>query len=286
LKILFQQNTSAEILKTSAINQTIFLEDVIIGIFFAAFICFISYKAKFLTLSGTIATFILAGLIFSLGGIQWSVPILTFFFLSSILSKLRKKKNENVELYFDKSGVRDHMQVIANGGLGGVLVVLNVLYSNEIFYLMYLALLAAVCADTWATEIGTWKKTNTYNILNLQKVEQGVSGGISFRGIVGSLAGSFIIMLSGLIWITVPYVKYLLLIILSGLLGSLVDSILGATIQIQYKCCTCGKVTERKIHCGMETKYYKGLSIINNGIVNLIAGISGILFLIILRRTI
>lgn len=123
--------------------------------FFASIIAFLSVKARFLTVGGAIAAFILAGLIFGLGGIKWSVPILTFFILSSILSKLRKKRNVEVEIFFEKSGVRDHYQVIANGGLGGVLVILYAIYPNELFYLIYLATLSAVCADTWATEIGT-----------------------------------------------------------------------------------------------------------------------------------
>ncbi len=209
--------------------------------FFASIIAFLSVKARFLTVGGAIAAFILAGLIFGLGGIKWSVPILTFFILSSILSKLRKKRNVEVEIFFEKSGVRDHYQVIANGGLGGVLVILYAIYPNELFYLIYLATLSAVCADTWATEIGTWKKTATYNILNLKPIEQGTSGGISIIGSIGATLGSFAIALSGIGWIEIAYIHYVILILLAGLFGSFFDSVLGATIQEQNKCSVCNK---------------------------------------------
>lgn len=261
-----------------------FAQNLAAGIFFAALIAYLSLKAKFLTKGGSAATFILASLIFGLGGIKWSVPILTFFILSSVLSKLRKKRNAEVEAYFEKSGVRDHMQVMANGGLGGILVVLYFIQPNELYYLVYVSVLAAVCADTWATEIGTWKKTATYNILNLKPVEQGISGGVSIIGTTGAVAGSLTIALSGIFWIDFSAAQYLILILAAGLFGSLVDSFLGATIQVQNKCVVCEKVTEKKHHCGEETKHKSGSVWIDNDIVNLLCGISGGVLVIILKE--
>jgi len=259
------------------------MQNFFIGVLIAAVVAVISYRVKFLTLSGSIATFILAGLIFGLGGIKWSVPITTFFVLSSVLSKLRKKKNEEVELYFEKSGVRDYMQVIANGGLGGVLVIVNTIAPDPLYFLIYLSTLSAVCADTWATEIGTMKKTATYNVLNFKPVEQGISGGISLRGTVGALLGSFAIALSGIVWVEQNYFEYIVLILCTGLFGSMFDSILGATIQAQNKCVVCNKVTEKEYHCGSEANYHQGVKWMNNDMVNFFSGVSGAVILIILK---
>ena len=256
-------------------NNAGLLLDFMVGLILAAIVAGISYKVKFLTLNGSVATFLLAGFIFGLGGLKWSVPMLTFFILSSLLSKLRKKNNEEVETYFEKTGVRDYMQVIANGGLGGVLVILNSVNYNELYFLLYLSMLAAVCADTWATEIGTWRKTVTYNILNFQKTTQGVSGGISLPGTAGAFLGSFVISLSGVYWIHFDLVIYFILVLFAGVFGSLFDSFIGATIQAQNKCVVCKKVTERKLHCGEITKHFKGLIWINNDIVNMLAGLAG-----------
>ena len=251
------------------------LQYFIIGAIIAALVAEISYKVKFLTLNGSVATFLLAGFIFGLGGLKWSVPMLTFFILSSLLSKLRKNSNEEVETYFEKTGVRDYMQVIANGGLGGVLVILNSVYYNDLFFLVYLSTLAAVCADTWATEIGTWRKTVTYNILNFQKTTQGISGGISLPGTAGAFLGSFVISLSGVYWIHFDIVLYFILVLFAGVFGSFFDSFLGATIQAQHKCLVCEKITERKQHCGENTKHFKGLIWVNNDLVNMLAGLAG-----------
>lgn len=262
------------------------IQNLLTGMFFAAIIAYSSFKVRFLTGGGAIATFLLAGIIFGLGGIKWSVPILTFFILSSMLSKLRKRKNAEVELFFEKSGVRDHFQVLANGGLGGVLVILNAIYPNELFYLIYLATLSAVCADTWATEIGTWKKTATYNILNLKPIEQGTSGGISIIGSIGAMLGSLAIALSGIGWTEIAYIQYVILILIAGLFGSFFDSVLGATVQEQNRCSVCHKVTEKQIHCGSEADYYKGYTWINNDLVNFFSGIAGALLIVILKSMI
>jgi uncharacterized protein (TIGR00297 family) len=267
-------------------QSSIMLGNFLLGILIAAVVAILSFRVKFLTKSGSIATFILAGFIFGLGGIKWSVPIMTFFILSSILSKLRKKKNEEVEKYFEKSGVRDHLQVIANGGLGGVLVIINTFYPDPLFYLIYISTLSAVCADTWATEIGTWKKAATYNVINWKPVEQGVSGGISLRGTIGAALGSLAIALSGILWINQNIELYILLVICAGLFGSIFDSILGATIQAQNKCVVCNKVTEKNIHCGVESNHYVGYKWINNDVVNFFSGLAGAVIIIILKSLI
>lgn len=245
------------------------------GIFLSAIVATISFRVGFLTSDGSVATFLLAGFIFGLGGWKWSMPILTFFILSSLLSKFRKKRNQKVELYFEKTGTRDWLQVAANGGLGGVIICFAQIYPGDFWYLIYIASLAAVCADTWGTEIGTLWKTKTISVLNFRVVEQGVSGGISLPGTLGVLTGAFIVALSGLHWSTMPAGPYLLLMLFSGVLGSFFDSVLGATLQVQYKCNVCGKQTEREIHCSDRTMQSSGISWINNDVVNLLAGICG-----------
>ncbi|MBN1301686.1 MAG: DUF92 domain-containing protein [Melioribacteraceae bacterium] len=260
-----------------------FIIPVITGFFAAAVIALVSYRVKFLTLNGSIATFLLAGFIFGLGGWKWSIPILSFFILSSILSKIRKQVHAEIEGYFEKSGVRDYLQVFANGGLGGILVVVNFFYPEELFYAMYLASLAAVCADTWATEIGTLKKTSTYNILNFKKVEQGVSGGISVAGTLGAFAGALTIYLSGILWIETHIFENLIFVLLAGVGGSLFDSLLGATIQVQYICASCERLTEKTEHCNVTSRYYRGLTWMNNDTVNLFASFAGIFIIVIIN---
>ena len=64
-----------------------------LGMILGGTIALLSYRAKFLSASGSVTVFLLAIIIFGFGGLLWAVPILTFFFLSSLLSKWKKDQN-------------------------------------------------------------------------------------------------------------------------------------------------------------------------------------------------
>lgn len=235
----------------------------------------ISYKLKFLSISGILAASVLAFLIFGFGLWKWTIPIFTFYFLSSLLSKIREKRNSLPDTFFDKSSQRDYKQVLSNGGFAGLLVIANFFYSSELFYYAYVSSIASVCADTWATEIGTINQTKTFNILNLKEVEQGTSGGVSAIGLIAAVLGALIVALSSGFWIETNSLIIIFLILLAGFTASLIDSILGTTLQVQYVCSNCRKITERRNHCGVSAERTKGINWINNDAVNLITGVSG-----------
>lgn len=243
--------------------------------FLAAAVALVSLRFHFLNPSGAATTFLLAMLIFGIGGWQWTVPILTFFILSSLLSKIGKKKKSAFDLLFEKSDTRDAGQVLANGGVAGILMIGWFLFPSEgIWYPMYLASLAAVTADTWGTEIGVLAHGSPRSILTLKHVETGTSGGVSLAGIFGGACGALVIALSGSFWLGVN-AQQIVFIVISGIAGSLADSFLGATIQAQYRCAVCGKMTEKRQHCGEETSLARGVRWLNNDIVNWVCAIVG-----------
>jgi uncharacterized protein (TIGR00297 family) len=198
-----------------------------------------------------------------------------FFVSSSLLSKIREKKNPLVSNYFEKSGSRDLYQVFANGGLGGILVVINYFFPHLVWYLTYSGIIASSCADTWATEIGTMTKHKTYDILKFRPVEQGSSGGVSIMGFAGSMVGALFISLITVLWIDNNWLDFILLITFAGFAACIFDSILGASFQIQYKCSECKRIVDKKMHCENVTLKQRGIKFINNDFVNLAAGLCG-----------
>ncbi|MBL7074150.1 DUF92 domain-containing protein [candidate division KSB1 bacterium] len=249
-----------------------------LGMIFALVVVIISIRAKFLELGGAAATFLLGWAIFGIGGWSWALPILVFFFLSSIISKLGKNKKKEYEGLFAKSSRRDLGQVLANGGAAGLLMLGWNFFSNDLFYLLYLGTLAAVTADTWGTEVGLWIGGQPRSILSFKQLPKGASGGITLRGTLGAAVGAGLIALTGyglrpdLIGIRIGT-----FIALSGLLASLVDSVLGITIQAQYECPVCQKLTERARHCGDRvTELKSGFPWIDNDMVNWGCALSGI----------
>lgn len=246
---------------------------LLLAIAFGLIVAVVSYSLRFLTASGALATFLLAVVVFGLGGWQWTVPILTFFVCSSLWSKIGRSRKAEFELLFDKSGRRDWGQVLANGGVAGILVILSSLYPLYDLYPLYLGAIAAVTADTWGTEIGLLSKGTTVSVLTFKAVERGTSGGVSESGLLGGAAGAILIALSGYYW----YVddRTAMVIVIAGVFGSLADSILGATLQGQYRCGVCGKATERRVHCAQQTQRERGLDLITNDVVNGLCSIVG-----------
>ncbi|HQI50373.1 MAG TPA: DUF92 domain-containing protein, partial [bacterium] len=125
-----------------------------LGVFMAAVVALLSYRFRFLSTSGATATFLLGTVVFGIGRWPFTVPILTFFILSSLLSKLGGERKKRLSGMIEKGGARDAWQVIANGGLGGLLLVCGYIWPHPVWFLLFAASLAAATADTWGTEIG------------------------------------------------------------------------------------------------------------------------------------
>ena len=252
------------------------------GIGLALLVAVVSVRVKFLTISGSAGTFLLAAVIFGMGGWRWSVPILSFFLLSSLLSKIGKTYKAQFELIFEKSSQRDLSQVLANGGLAGCMMIGDVFFPNGLWYDLYLGAIAAVNADTWATEIGIFSKIPPRSIRNFRTVPHGTSGGITLLGLLSALIGSFLIVLVGSFSAPsgldlVIFGRVFWMIVFGGWIASLIDSLLGATIQAQHRCPVCDKITEKKRHCGGEkTEHVSGLSWLNNDWVNGLCSLSSV----------
>ncbi|HAL57734.1 MAG TPA: DUF92 domain-containing protein [Bacteroidetes bacterium] len=256
------------------------LNHFFLAVFFGAIIAAGSFYARFLTRSGAMATFLLAVIIYGFGSWQFAIPILTFFILSSLLSQKGKQGKVALDQVFEKPGARDGGQVAANGGIAGLLAIVSYAFPVYDFYPLYLGAIAAVTADTWGTEIGVLTRGVTLSVVNFKPVSAGTSGGISERGSLASIAGATTIAASGYYWYT--DLRTALAIVVAGVSGSLLDSILGATLQTQYRCQVCGRATERREHCEQPTRLESGLTWIDNDVVNWACALAGAGFAMLL----
>ena len=268
------------------VNGMVTLEGFLIGGLCALLLALFSIKVKFLNNSGATATFLLGTNIFGVGGLVWTVPLLTFYLLSSILSKLGRKRKAKFDLVFEKGSQRDAGQVYANGGVAWIMMVIFSLTNNPYIFFAYLGTLAAVQADTWATEVGTmWPNAKARLITTFRNVPVGTSGGVSIPGTSASFFGSLLICSSSVLmnvkWINqVGILQSLLVIGIAGLFSSLVDSFFGATFQAQYFDPIRQKVTERTHSMApdgskVKNERIKGYDFVNNDLVNTLCAISG-----------
>jgi uncharacterized protein (TIGR00297 family) len=248
-------------------------ECIIGALALAAAFSALSFRLKLLTHSGAAAAAVLGTVILGLGGWAWILSLLAFFISSSLLSKARKHQSKAPEEA--KGSRRDAVQVLANGGLAGAILLAQRFLQVDL-YPAYLGALAAVNADTWSTEIGMMLGRNPRSIVTSKAVVAGTSGGVTLYGLMGALLGAILIAAVGKL--TAPQgltSSALLLIMAAGFSGSVFDSLLGATLQEKRRCRVCGKTTEILRHCEQSTERIGGIPGLNNDAVNFLCGVLG-----------
>jgi uncharacterized protein (TIGR00297 family) len=257
------------------------LPQLLIGIALGALIAVLAWKAGALSSSGAWAAGLTGGLTFGLGGLPWAALLLTFFISSSVLSRLFSARKAAVNEKFSKGSRRDWGQVFANGGLGTLLAVAFPLALHPTgIWVGFIGAMAAVNADTWATELGILSPGMPRLITNGKPVERGTSGGISWLGTLSALAGALLIgVIAAPFSLTTVGMRVILIASLGGSLGALFDSLLGATVQAIYWCPKCEKETERyPMHtCGEDTVHRRGWRWLNNDLVNFACSLAGAL---------
>lgn len=249
-----------------------------------------AYRRGSLARSGVVGALIVGTAIFGFGGWPWGLVLITFFVTSSRLSHYKESLKARVaEEKFSKGNQRDLGQALANGGAGALLSLAAFVYPGPLALAAFAGAMATVNADTWATELGVLSKRPPRSVLTLRVAEVGTSGAISGAGTLAGFAGALLIGVAlwgfgaidhGLGWNTAPSGGVWLLpaAVIGGVGGSLIDSVLGATVQAIFWCPRCGKETERTLHpCGARTEPLRGLSWLGNDGVNFIASLGGAL---------
>jgi uncharacterized protein (TIGR00297 family) len=260
------------------------------GLLFSSVIGLVAYRRQSLDKSGVLGAIVCGTSIVGMGGWSWGLSLVYFFVSSSLLSSFRaREKTIAASDKFSKGSRRDLSQVVANGGLA-TLFALSYGFSRSPgtrrrAKTAFMGALATATADTWATELGTLSTTAPRLITNGKPVAPGTSGGITPFGIAASSLGAS--SLGFLFWAVKGFRKSLaftpLLALFSGMAGSCFDSALGATLQAMYTCPTCKTETEQHIHlCGTRTEFLRGISWMNNDIVNFMATIIGSVVAIVL----
>ncbi len=260
---------------------------LLLGFLLALIVAFAAYRLHSLSRSGAVGALLEGTVIFGIGGLRWAVLLLAFFLSSSLLTRLFGTRKAILEEKFEKGGQRDIGQVLANGGIATLFAGLGFFFPKDAWpWMGFAASLAAVNADTWATELGVLNPTLPRLITDWKQVEKGSSGAISVYGTLAALAGAFLIaVLGGALGTAGTFWASLEILTVAGLIGALFDSFLGATVQAIYHCPKCDKDTEKHpLHkCGAITVQVRGWKWLNNDLVNVGCAAAGTLIGLLLR---
>jgi uncharacterized protein (TIGR00297 family) len=266
-------------------QQTAFAR-LIIGLILSTIVALVARRRRALTTSGALSAVLVGTITFGFGGWAWGLVLVAFFALSSSLSRYRQAEKRELAHRFGKGAQRDQGQVLANGGLAAILSLLYFSHPTAALLAAFLGAMATVNADTWGTEIGVLSPVPPRLVTTGRRVPVGTSGGITLLGTAASTLGALSIGLIGYISLCLESMlaggdplrlSWLIPITLvSGLLGSLLDSLLGATVQGAFYCAQCETETEKEVHgCGLRTSHLRGWRWLNNDVVNLLSSVGG-----------
>lgn len=287
---ILQPDSRASFDEHLVISPWRWLAAVVIPLLFA----FWGLKRKSVDISGALLGLFM-GFILTLTSFAHTACLIAFFVTSSKATKFRAQQKKRLEAEYKEGGQRNWIQALCNGGMASLLALLYLLdigcgeypidfykhYRSSWLSMGILGAFACCNGDTWASELGSVLGTGEpFLITTREKVPKGTNGGISWIGLLVSAAGGLVVGVfhyvtvlytvdTAVLQLAAPQWPIILAGMFGGFFGSLLDSVLGATLQytgIDEK----GVVVERP---GKGVKHISGRQILDNHSVNLLSSI-------------
>ncbi|XP_029604104.1 transmembrane protein 19 [Salmo trutta] len=250
-------------------------------------------KKRSLDHSGALGA-LLVGFILTMANMSFFSALLAFFITSSKLTRWKEEVKKKLDSDYKEGGQRNWVQVFCNGGVPTELALLYMIevgpgempvdfgkqYSASWMCLSLLGALACSTGDTWASEVGpVLSQTKPRLITSWREVPTGTNGGVTPVGLLASFLGGLAVGVA-------YYISQILLVrdlhladpqwpiivygAMAGLLGSMLDSVLGAHWQYSGYDESLGKVVN---YASVTTKRICGKPILDNNGVNLFSSI-------------
>ncbi len=211
------------------------LETLAIVLTLCGILSLLAFKFRLLTASGSVASFGVGVVIGWFGSISWLVLLIIFVLLGFAVTRNRIQVKIRRNLQEGRRGERTYKNVLANSLVPAIIAVISAATGSQsdlAFTVAYLSAISVAAADTTASELGVLS-TRTFLITDFRPVEAGTDGGVSAAGTMWALVASAFSSVIGWLVImpTAPIDATILVPITMGVLGCMVDSVVGATLE-------------------------------------------------------
>lgn len=265
------------------------------SIFIPSLLLYNAAKNKKLDALAMLTAFVM-GFIETLSNLCMIATTVAFFLTGTKATKYKQSVKKFDEQDALQGGRRNWIQVISNGGVGmeiSILLLIEKGPANEMpmnfpydyfptwLSIAFLGSMACACGDTLASELApVLSRARPRLITNLfVEVPKGTNGGVTLSGLLFSALGGFICGFTYYIFTIICVEREILirsppqwpLIIvgtIAGFLGSLIDSIIGATVQFSGYELETGRIVS-KSRPGVV--WISGSEILDNHSVNLVS---------------
>ncbi|KAM8909414.1 transmembrane protein 19 isoform 1-T2 [Spinachia spinachia] len=250
-------------------------------------------KRQSLSVSGALGA-LLVGFVLTMANYSFFSALLAFFITSTKLTRWGGAHKRTLDAEYKEGGQRNWIQVFCNGGVPTELALLYMIevgpgempidfgrqYTASWMCLSLLGALACSCGDTWASEVGpVLSQSQPRLITTWKEVPAGTNGGVTTVGLVASFLGGLVVggayyatqlLLVNDLELVNPQWPIVVYGGVAGLVGSLLDSFLGAHMQYSGYDASIGKVVSYQ---SATTRRICGKPILDNNAVNLFSSV-------------
>ena len=252
-----------------------------------ALIAALALKKQSLDISGALAAVVMGVIVLWCTQLEGFLLLLLFFVGSNVVGRLSKRIRQQSlgeKAIEQKGSKRDVMQVLANGLMASVGALMWYCTGKLGALILFGAAIAEATSDTFAGEVGRLSRKPPVSIRNLTPVPKGLSGGITLLGTAGAFISALVIALAWFIFFggycasVSQGLLALTVVCLTGFMGCIIDSYLGACVQAHYKDPDTGELTEKEYKNGVQLELVQGLRWVDNDMVNLLSNVFSAVF--------
>jgi len=210
-------------------------QNVAVAIAVTALFGYVSWALDAASIPGMLTGMLLAVLTVVLGGYAWFAVLIAFFGIGSLSTKFRYEDKQARGVAEDNEGARGSGNVLGNAAVALLAVLAyaargKLPLDGSLFLFAFAGSMAAAMSDTLSSEIGG-VFDDPRLITTFEPVEPGTDGGVTWQGELAGLAGAAVVAAIAVALFDGIEPVGGAVIVLAGLGGMTMDSVLGATLE-------------------------------------------------------